>query len=174
MEFDNVGAVKRAVEINAEVAILPRTTVIREEAQGLLSVLSFSNQEYKRPLALIHRKGRVLTPAMKKLIDLLTSKDLNQLEAESKKRLGRTLAVQEGEPFIGALLTLPFNCNEAFLSFPHITYALLQPPCCPATAAHTQLPEGIELVQTLEGIEAYKLNNGLRVLLIPQRRAAGR
>ncbi|MGB0413312.1 MAG: LysR family transcriptional regulator [Coraliomargarita sp.] len=86
MEFDNVETVKRAVEINAGIAILPRTTVTREEAQGLLKVLTFSNQVYKRPLALIHRKGRVLTPAMKKLIDLLTSKDLNQLEAEETKK----------------------------------------------------------------------------------------
>ena len=76
MEFDNVETVKRAVEINAGIAILPQTTVVREEAQGLLSVLKFQNKVYKRPLALIHRKGRVLTPAMKKLIDLLTSKDL--------------------------------------------------------------------------------------------------
>lgn len=80
MEFDNVETVKRAVEINAGIAILPQTTVIREEAQGLLNVLKFQNKTYKRPLALIHRKGRVLTPAMKKLIDLLTSKDLNSLE----------------------------------------------------------------------------------------------
>jgi len=80
MEFDNVETVKRAVEINAGIAILPQTTVIREEAQGLLKVLKFTNQTYKRPLALIHRKGRVLTPAIKKLIDLLTSKDLNRLE----------------------------------------------------------------------------------------------
>ena len=80
MEFDNVETVKRAVEINAGIAILPQTTVIREEAQGLLKVLKFRNQTYKRPLALIHRKGRVLTPAIKKLIDLLTSKDLNRLE----------------------------------------------------------------------------------------------
>ena len=80
MEFDNVETVKRAVEINAGIAILPQTTVTREEAQGLLNVLKFYNKTYKRPLALIHRKGRVLTPAMKKLIDLLTSKDLNSLE----------------------------------------------------------------------------------------------
>jgi DNA-binding transcriptional LysR family regulator len=80
MEFDNVETVKRAVEINAGIAILPQTTVMREEAQGLLKVLKFKNQTYKRPLALIHRKGRVLTPAIKKLIDLLTSKDLNRLE----------------------------------------------------------------------------------------------
>ncbi|HBR93200.1 MAG TPA: LysR family transcriptional regulator, partial [Opitutae bacterium] len=83
MEFDNVETVKRAVEINAGIAILPQTTVTREEAQGLLKVIKFKDQVFKRPLALIHRKGRVLTPAMKKLIDLLTSKDLNSLESES-------------------------------------------------------------------------------------------
>jgi DNA-binding transcriptional LysR family regulator len=82
MEFDNVETVKRAVEINAGIAILPQTTVSREEAQGLLKVLKFKNKTYRRPLALIHRKGRVLTPAMKKLIDLLTSKDLNTLDRD--------------------------------------------------------------------------------------------
>jgi DNA-binding transcriptional LysR family regulator len=83
MEFDNVETVKRAVEINAGIAILPQTTVTREEAQGLLKVIKFKNKTYKRPLALIHRKGRALTPAMKKLIDLLTSKDLNSLENDA-------------------------------------------------------------------------------------------
>lgn len=34
MEFDNVETVKRAVEINAGIAILPQTTVVREEAQA--------------------------------------------------------------------------------------------------------------------------------------------
>ena len=85
MEFDNVETVKRAVEINAGIAILPQTTVVREEAQGLLKVLKFKNKTYKRPLALIHRKGRVLTPAIKKLIDLLTSKDLNRLEQDESE-----------------------------------------------------------------------------------------
>ena len=76
MEFDNVETVKRAVEINAGISILPQTTVVREEAQGLLKVIKFKNKTYKRPLALIHRKGRVLTPAMKKLIELLTDKKI--------------------------------------------------------------------------------------------------
>lgn len=79
MEFDNVETVKRAVEIDAGIAILPKTTVVREEAMGLLKVIPFKDKVYKRPLALIHRKGRVLTPAMKKLIELLSSKDLNSL-----------------------------------------------------------------------------------------------
>lgn len=76
MEFDNVETVKRAVEINAGIAILPQTTVTREEAQNLLKVIQFKNQNFRRPLALIHRKGRVLTPAIKKLIELLTTKKI--------------------------------------------------------------------------------------------------
>ncbi len=76
MEFDNVETVKRAVEINAGIAILPMTTVTREEAQDLLKVVAFKKHTFKRPLALIHRKGRVLTPAMKKLIELLTTQNL--------------------------------------------------------------------------------------------------
>lgn len=78
MEFDNVETVKRAVEINAGIAIVPQTTVVREEMQSLLKVIPFNNKVYKRPLALIHRKGRILSPAMRKLIELLTSKELDR------------------------------------------------------------------------------------------------
>ena len=85
MEFDNVETVKRAVEINAGMAIVPQTTVEREESQGLLKVIQFKNQVYTRPLALIHRKGRILTPAMRKLIELLTSKDLDRFGKPNKK-----------------------------------------------------------------------------------------
>ncbi len=85
MEFDNVETVKRAVEINAGIAIVPQTTVIREEAQGLLKIIQFKNKEYTRPLALIHRKGRILTPAMRKLIELLTSRELDRFGKPSKK-----------------------------------------------------------------------------------------
>ena len=46
MEFDNVETVKRAVEINAGIAILPQTTVTREEAQGLLKVINFKDKVF--------------------------------------------------------------------------------------------------------------------------------
>ena len=81
MEFDNVETVKRAVEINAGIAIVPQSTVMREEAQGLLKVLKFKNQTYTRPLALFYRKGRILTPAMKKLIEVLTLDDLSKADS---------------------------------------------------------------------------------------------
>lgn len=78
MEFDNVETVKRAVEINAGMAIVPRTTVEHELSQGLLKVIDFKDKVYKRPLFLIHRKGRILTPAMRKLVELLTTKKLDR------------------------------------------------------------------------------------------------
>jgi len=72
MEFDNIETVKRAIEINAGIAILPARTVQAEVQQGLLSCAQFKNKTFKRPIAIIHRKGRILTPAMKKFIGMLT------------------------------------------------------------------------------------------------------
>jgi LysR family transcriptional regulator, transcriptional activator of the cysJI operon len=71
MEFDNIETVKRAVEIDHGIAIVPQATVAQEEKQGTLAVLHFKNREFTRPLAILHRKGRVLTPAMKKFIETL-------------------------------------------------------------------------------------------------------
>ena len=71
MEFDNIETVKRAVEIDHGVAIVPQATVAQEQKQGTLAVLPFKGREFTRPLAILHRKGRVLTPAMKKFIEIL-------------------------------------------------------------------------------------------------------
>ncbi|WP_309386634.1 LysR family transcriptional regulator [Cerasicoccus frondis] len=76
MEFDNIETVKRAVEIDAGVSLVPSTTVIQEVKQGLLASVQLRGKKVTRPLAIVHRKGRVLTPAMKKFVKLLTSKDL--------------------------------------------------------------------------------------------------
>jgi DNA-binding transcriptional LysR family regulator len=73
MEFDNIETVKRAVEIDHGVSIVPQATVQQEARQGTLAVTPFSGKEFSRPLAILHRKGRVLTPAMKKFIETLTS-----------------------------------------------------------------------------------------------------
>ncbi|MDR1280247.1 MAG: LysR family transcriptional regulator [Opitutaceae bacterium] len=76
MEFDNIETVKRAVEIDHGVAIVPFATVTQEARQGTLSVLNLKGKDFSRPLAILHRKGRVLTPAMKKFIETL-GMDLN-------------------------------------------------------------------------------------------------
>jgi LysR family transcriptional regulator, transcriptional activator of the cysJI operon len=71
MEFDNIETVKRAVEIDHGVAIVPLATVQQESAQGTLAILHFKGRDLTRPLAILHRKGRVLTPAMRKFIETL-------------------------------------------------------------------------------------------------------
>jgi Transcriptional regulator len=71
MEFDNIETVKRAVEIDHGVAIVPQATVLQEVQQGTLAAIRFKGKDFTRPLAILHRKGRVLTPAMKKFIEIL-------------------------------------------------------------------------------------------------------
>ncbi len=71
MEFDNIETVKRAVEIDHGVAVVPLATVCQEQKQGTLAVVPFEGKEFTRPLAILHRRGRVLTPAMKKFIEVL-------------------------------------------------------------------------------------------------------
>ena len=71
MEFDNIETVKRAVEIDHGVAIVPFATVLQEIRQGSLATVPLKGEGFTRPLAILHRKGRVLTPAMKKFIDTL-------------------------------------------------------------------------------------------------------
>jgi len=73
MEFDNIETVKRAVEIDHGIAIVPQATVVQEVKQGTLAVVAFKGKEFTRPLAILHRKGRVLTPAMKKFIETLSA-----------------------------------------------------------------------------------------------------
>jgi DNA-binding transcriptional LysR family regulator len=71
MNFDNVETVKRAVEIDAGVSIVPLVAVLQEVKQGSLVAVQFKGRKFPRPLAILYRKGRVLMPAMKKFIETL-------------------------------------------------------------------------------------------------------
>ena len=73
MEFDNIETVKRAVEIDHGIAIVPQATVQQELRQGTLAIVPFKGKEFTRPLAVLHRKGRVLTPAMRKFVETLSA-----------------------------------------------------------------------------------------------------
>ncbi|WCJ58840.1 LysR family transcriptional regulator [Fontisphaera persica] len=71
MEFDNIETVKRAVEIDAGVAIVPQTTVMQEVAKQTLVQVHFEDGEFYRPLAAIYKKHKVLSPAMRQFIAML-------------------------------------------------------------------------------------------------------
>ena len=71
MEFDNVETVKRAIEINAGIAILPASTIRNEILQNQLQKVPLKGANFKRPLAIVHRKDKILNPAMQSFIELL-------------------------------------------------------------------------------------------------------
>ena len=71
MEFDNVETVKRAIEITAGVAILPASTVVTESERNQLVIYKLEGGIHNRPLAVIHKKNRILTPALRSFVELM-------------------------------------------------------------------------------------------------------
>ena len=74
MEFDNIETVKRAVEIDSGISILPRTAIGQEVGAGTIKAIGFSNENFVRPTGIIVRKGKVLSQAGRYLIELLRKK----------------------------------------------------------------------------------------------------
>jgi len=72
MEFDNIETVKRAVEIDAGISIVPQVTVENEMQCGTLKALKFEPQTFERPIGILYKKGKKFSPAVQKFIDLLT------------------------------------------------------------------------------------------------------
>jgi DNA-binding transcriptional LysR family regulator len=63
--------VKRVVELEAGIAILPETTVRSELASLVLCGVPFENGGHTEPLAVIYRRRKKLTPAMENFIATL-------------------------------------------------------------------------------------------------------
>jgi DNA-binding transcriptional LysR family regulator len=73
MEFDNIETIKRAIEIDAGVALLPEPTVLREVESGSLAMVPLATDELVRPLGIIHRRGKELGSTTRRFIELLQS-----------------------------------------------------------------------------------------------------
>ena len=71
MEFDNIETVKRAVEIDAGISIVPQGTVIQDVAKQTLAAVTIEDGSFYRPIAAIYKKNKVLSPAMKQFLTLL-------------------------------------------------------------------------------------------------------
>jgi DNA-binding transcriptional LysR family regulator len=78
MEFDNIETVKRAVEIDAGVAIVPLSTITQEISKQTLHSIALDDGELYRPLAAIYKKNKVLSPAMKQFLAILKESPLKE------------------------------------------------------------------------------------------------
>jgi DNA-binding transcriptional LysR family regulator len=71
MEFDNIETVKRAVEIDAGISVVPQGTVLQEVAKQTLAQVQLEDGDFFRPLAAIYKKNKVLSPAVKQFLAIL-------------------------------------------------------------------------------------------------------
>jgi len=78
-EYDNIETIKRAVEIGQGIAVIPLASVQHELEHGTLKVVHLSDETIMRPLGIVHKKGRHLSPAAVKFIDVLRREDLLKL-----------------------------------------------------------------------------------------------
>ena len=87
MEFDNIETIKRAIEIDAGVGLLPAPTISREVESGSLVGIRLATDELVRPLGIIHRRGKDLSSTARRFIELLQkeaqSSELEHGQAES-------------------------------------------------------------------------------------------
>jgi DNA-binding transcriptional LysR family regulator len=71
MEFDNIETIKRSVEADLGVTIVPRATVENEIRAGTLRAVNFT-ETFTRPIGIIYRKGKIFSIAARKFLDMLT------------------------------------------------------------------------------------------------------
>ena len=74
MEFDNIETIKRAVEINSGISILPQTAILQEVGSETIKAIGFSNENFVRPTGIIVRKNKLLGQAGRYFIELLRKK----------------------------------------------------------------------------------------------------
>jgi DNA-binding transcriptional LysR family regulator len=75
LEFDNIETVKRAVEIDAGISIVPQATISQEISKQTLASVQLDDGDFFRPLAAIYKKNKVLSPAIRQFVSLLKEND---------------------------------------------------------------------------------------------------
>ena len=71
MEFDNIETIKQAIIIAAGVSVLPRHTVQKEAGVRILAAVPLDIPDLVRPVGIIHRRQKPLTPTALRLVELL-------------------------------------------------------------------------------------------------------
>jgi DNA-binding transcriptional LysR family regulator len=71
MEFDNIETIKQAIIIAAGVSVLPRHTVQKEAGIRTLAAVSLGVPDLARPVGIIYRRQRPLTPTASRFVEML-------------------------------------------------------------------------------------------------------
>ncbi|MCF0233485.1 MAG: LysR family transcriptional regulator [Thermoguttaceae bacterium] len=71
MEFDNIETIKQAIEVGVGASILPTPTVRAEIDGGKMAVTKLESLNLTRPIGVIFRRRKALSPAAARFIEML-------------------------------------------------------------------------------------------------------
>ncbi len=71
MEFDNIELLKRALEVGSGVGILPVGNIEREADRGDLAFARLDGDQWRRPIAILRRRGKAAGPAERMFLSVL-------------------------------------------------------------------------------------------------------
>tara|TARA_R110002096_G_scaffold119495_5_gene258963 strand:- start:1064 stop:1954 length:891 start_codon:yes stop_codon:yes gene_type:complete len=74
VEFDNIETVKRGVLIENAISIVPSESVRTEVESGILVQVPIEGKFVYRPLGIVRRRTKAVTPAMREMIQILKKK----------------------------------------------------------------------------------------------------
>lgn len=89
MEFDNIETLKRSVEIESGISIVPETTVREEVTSRQLAAVEIDAPEMWRPLGAIVKRRKQETPVNRHFLELLRKNELGGLLKPAHKRTKR-------------------------------------------------------------------------------------
>lgn len=75
MELDNVETIKRSVEAELGISIIPRRCAGREVESGTLVAIPVAAVGFWRPVGIVYRRGRPFSSALRSFITLLTDQE---------------------------------------------------------------------------------------------------
>ena len=71
VEFDNIETVKRGVQIENAISIVPQDSVKTEVRDGVLRQVDIEVEDAWRPLGVVRRRSKAVTPAMREFVAVL-------------------------------------------------------------------------------------------------------
>jgi DNA-binding transcriptional LysR family regulator len=77
LEFDNIETVKRAVEVENGISLVPETTVRHEVSSGSLRAIDLEGEELWRPLGALVRRSARVSPALREFLLRLENTDIS-------------------------------------------------------------------------------------------------
>jgi DNA-binding transcriptional LysR family regulator len=92
MQCDNIEILKKMVEVGLGVSLVPAFSVRDDLQRGTLACIEIEDHKIRRPLGIVHRKGKSLSRPQAAFVDLLTREAATLLARDQRAREEAVLA----------------------------------------------------------------------------------